>query len=244
MVDHIEAETLSEKAYQAIKDSILHNEMQPDEVLSITALARELGISQTPVREAISRLSADGLVSYEAHKRVRVATLTEENVRQVYEVRMLLEPYAARLAAGSIAGNPRLMKDLQSLKARAEAICRKRLDLVPYDEYLQIDLRLNEMLMMAGGNLLLSEVLMFVGYRSLRIRTFAEAGYKNRPDPRIHTITREHLAIMEAILDEKPHEAENRVRRHLRNAEVRTIQAIEDRLRSQHGDAESVPADI
>jgi len=230
MVEPIEAETLREKAYKAIKDSILKNELLPDQVFSINSLARDLGISQTPVREAVSRLGADGVIDYEPHKRLRVAKITEEDVGQVYQVRRLLEPCAAGLAATSISQDSRLNGYLQAVKKKAEGVCRRTSDAIQHEEYLEIDLKLNEILMEAVGNTLLREVLLFVGDRSLRIRTFAEATMKALPSRIIHLVTEEHLTIIQAILDGNPEEAREKVLQHLTNAEHRTVQAIRNRL--------------
>lgn len=122
MVREIIAETLSEKAYSAVKDSILKNELLPNQILSIDSLARSLAISRTLVREAVARLSADGLIDYEAHKRSRVPRITEADVRQVYEAQRLLEPYVASMVAANISADAWLRKCLTELRSLAEWI--------------------------------------------------------------------------------------------------------------------------
>ena len=103
-VDLIETKTLREQAYRRIKKLILQNGFMPGEYLSINSLATALGISHTPVREALARLQTDGLIHYESHKRLRVSDITEEDISQVYNLRKLLEPYAARLVIKAISG--------------------------------------------------------------------------------------------------------------------------------------------
>jgi len=114
-VQKLENATLRERAYNAIKDSILRNELLPGEVLSIDSLAKALGISQTPVREALTKLSADGLLEYERNKGFRVASITEDDVHETYEVRRLLEPYVARLVVNKVPTDPKLRRKLHEL---------------------------------------------------------------------------------------------------------------------------------
>jgi len=122
MLEQVTTETLQEKVYTAIKDSIMRNDLLPGQPLSIDELARDLGVSPTPVREALTRLSADGLVERVRNKTAVVAEITAEDVRQVYEVRKLLEPYAASLAAKKLSTAPNLEESLHEIKEEAEEI--------------------------------------------------------------------------------------------------------------------------
>jgi DNA-binding GntR family transcriptional regulator len=227
---HIETKTLREQAYEAIKDMILKHDFLPNEGLSISSLAGALGISQTPVREALGRLSADGLIDYEPHKRLRVAAITEEDVRQAYEVRKLLEPYAASLVASSVSTDADLKKNLRTLYEKAKGICETAVDLINFESYLSVDLELNDIFLKVSGHTLFREVLGFVSDRSLRIRTFLEAVYKTSPNNMVHVITKEHLQILEALLKGDPAKAQARVRKHLDNGETRTLKAIKNKL--------------
>jgi DNA-binding GntR family transcriptional regulator len=228
----IEARTLRELAYQAIKDSILRNEMLPGEDVLITSVAASLRISQTPVREAAARLAADGLIEHTPHRTLRVARLNEEDVREVYEVRRLLEPFAAACAAVKTATTPALSERLRDLAKSAERIARAAASALSREEYLKIDLRLHEVLLESLGNRLLRELLTLVGERSIRIRTFAEAAGDTGNRRVIGIVTREHIRIIRALLDGNPESARDLVIDHLTNGEARTISAIRGRLAS------------
>ena len=76
MVTNLEDRTLRDRAYNAIKKSILSNEMLPGQSFSIGSLAGELGISETPVREALVKIKAEGFIEYEPHKKPLVAKIT------------------------------------------------------------------------------------------------------------------------------------------------------------------------
>jgi len=231
MLEQVTTETLQEKAYSAIRDSIIRNDLLPGQPLSIDELARDLGVSPTPVREALARLSADGLVERVRNRTALVAKITAEDVRQVYEVRKLLEPYAASLVAKRVSINPNLEESLRAIKEEAEEIQEMPAATVPlrssqYEAYLEIDLRLQEVILEVLGNTLLRKVLSLVGNHSLRIRSFAEASAGPSRDEVLHNINGEHLVIIEALLSRDSERVQEGVGQHLNNAEDRTIQAI------------------
>lgn len=90
---------LSERAYQAIKESILSLQAKPGEILSTGRLAEQLNISRTPVREALLRLEIDGLVTLLPQKGAVVTGICTEDIIEIYEMRIVLESYATKLAA-------------------------------------------------------------------------------------------------------------------------------------------------
>jgi len=91
--------TKSDFAYSRIRDSILNGEYAPGEVLHQSLLAKTIGISTTPLREALRRLKSEGLVELDAHRDARVTPLTGEEARDLLELRLSLDPLAASLAA-------------------------------------------------------------------------------------------------------------------------------------------------
>lgn len=89
----------AEDAYQDIRGKILSGTIKPGDRLREGELAEKLGLSRTPVREAIRRLESDGLLIHEPHKGVVVAQLDYQAVTELYLVREVLEGTAAALAA-------------------------------------------------------------------------------------------------------------------------------------------------
>lgn len=98
MANHLKAEekkNLKQQAYEAIKSKILNCEYAPNELLNEQILCNELGsVSRTPVRDAIGRLEQEGLVSILPKKGIQVAPLNLVEINLIYEVRLLMEPYA------------------------------------------------------------------------------------------------------------------------------------------------------
>src|SRR3954470_19761227 len=91
--------TKSDLAYTQVRDLILSGELEPGAVLPQAALARTIGMSTTPLREALRRLKQEGLVELDAHRDARVARLDAAEARDLVELRQSLDPLAASLAA-------------------------------------------------------------------------------------------------------------------------------------------------
>ncbi|MBB2891901.1 GntR family transcriptional regulator [Flexivirga oryzae] len=89
----------SEYAYHEVKDRILGGRLPPGSVIGQESLASELGVSTTPLREALKRLASEGLVQLDTHRDARVTTVSAEEARGLYAVRKRLDPFAAGLAA-------------------------------------------------------------------------------------------------------------------------------------------------
>ena len=89
----------SEVAYQRLRDEIIQWHLQPGMPLGEIETAQRMGVSRTPIREALSRLAAEGLVSSGAGRTMIVAPLSPATIRHLYEYREALETQAARLAA-------------------------------------------------------------------------------------------------------------------------------------------------
>ena len=91
-----------ELAYSTIRESILTGKIPPGAIISQVTLARELGTSRTPLREALSRLAGEGLVRSDFNQRMRVSDLDLDDFDQIYAVRLALEPIAIRATVSGL----------------------------------------------------------------------------------------------------------------------------------------------
>lgn len=89
----------SDAAYAEVRDRILSGELAPGSVLAQYQLAESLAMSITPLREALRRLKGEGLVELDVHRDARVAPLHAKEARELFEIRLSLDPLAAGLAA-------------------------------------------------------------------------------------------------------------------------------------------------
>ncbi|PEG41509.1 GntR family transcriptional regulator [Mycolicibacterium agri] len=110
-------ETKSDYAYRQVRDRILSGELQPGAVIQQRELASQIGISTTPLREALRRLKSEGLVELDAHRDARITPLRAEEARDLLELRKSLDPLAAGLAA-----QRRTNTDLQAIRAALAAV--------------------------------------------------------------------------------------------------------------------------
>ena len=88
----------TEDVYERVRGAILDGQLAPGAVMSQVALAEDLGISRTPLREALRMLQSEGLVEGEPNRRVRVAPMTAQDLEQLYVMRVTLEAEALRLS--------------------------------------------------------------------------------------------------------------------------------------------------
>ena len=110
--DRIRVDSVVDRAYERIRGLVLSDELAPGTRLGQVELAERFGISRTPVREALRRLAGEGLVDFHSNRGFRVADLGLDAVLRRLEVRALLEPGIARLAA-----ERRTEQDTQALQA-------------------------------------------------------------------------------------------------------------------------------
>ena len=121
--------TASEKAYEVLKQRLVAGSYAPGAQLKEEHIARELGLSRTPVRAALKRLIVDGLATLDAGRGVRVAQWTDADIMETYHLRSLLEAHAAELAAQR--RNPSVVTELEQLNRQmAATIARGGPDMV------------------------------------------------------------------------------------------------------------------
>ena len=105
---------LADKAYKALKNKITRGHLQPGQRLVERDLSRELSVSRIPLRESLVRLECEGLVRSVPNSATYVEDFSATDVLEMYSMRLLLEPFAARLAA---------KQDRVALAKRLRAIC-------------------------------------------------------------------------------------------------------------------------
>ena len=103
--------SLKLQAYQYLKTRILNCEYRPNEFLNEQKLCAEMGnISRTPMRDALGRLEQEGLITILPKKGLMVSGITEEDVHSMFEMRLLVEPYALRVRRASRRGSDRCIR--------------------------------------------------------------------------------------------------------------------------------------
>ncbi|ANJ25533.1 GntR family transcriptional regulator [Agromyces aureus] len=181
----------SERTYETLREEILDGTLAAGTVLAEVEQAERLGVSRTPVREALARLGSDGLVAAQSARALVVAELSGGSIADLYELREALEEQAARLAARR--GEPERFTALaERFRAAGELVDAGETGLAEYYAVIaDFDRAIDE----AAGNSHLSAALRSVRLHSTRIRRIA------RHDPeRLRAAAGEHLLIVEAII--------------------------------------------
>lgn len=200
---------LAEEVYDHLKKEIMSTRLAPGTALIEVTLAQSLGISRTPVREALRRLKMDGLVDIDRGRGARVSQVSFRNALEVYEIRMLVEPYAAAKAAQNFSPEEQVrFQELRDMLA-SPALTSDSL------ERWNIDRDLHDAIFQVAGNELLRSLVW-----DLRIRT--ERAFTYYGAMRDLQATRsEHLQVIGAILSRDGAHAEESMRMHISNSLAR-----------------------
>lgn len=199
------APTLAESVVLRLRQEIVDGRLMPGTRLAEAAVAKRLGVSRVPVREALAVLEREGLVEFGPTGRAMVKALRPADFEELYTLRLALEPLAARLAALSLAG------DAGALRANVEATEKARS--VP--EVTRLDLDFHEIILAASGNGRLLKL-----WRSLRGELELWLGRMHRQH-QFHTrdTQREtvgaHLLILERFRTGTPEACEKLMREHI-----------------------------
>lgn len=156
------ASSLRDQAYDEIKHRIITCQLRPGEVLSEAIISEAVGIGRTPVHQALDRLITDGLIEVMPRKGVMVRPLSLDEVLDIIEVRLINEPYCARLAAEHAA--PQHIKSLEDNLKRFEIAVKRR----EIEGLMQLDRDFHNIISRASQNVVLSEMLRNLHDRSLR----------------------------------------------------------------------------
>jgi DNA-binding GntR family transcriptional regulator len=214
--------TLGDEVYAALQTLIMKHTLAPGDRLNIDALARQLAVSPTPVRESLARLESDGLVRKRPLAGYTVSPLlTREEFTDMFDMRMLLEPATARWAAD------RADSDLRA-RISAEAAAA----VLPVDgdhaQFTAMDARFHDLIAAAAGNQLLRDS---VG----RLHAHLHLHRLYLPYAQAGTTQAEHRRLADAIVAGDAAEAEEAMRAHLTSARERHLQAFDQRVAATGG---------
>lgn len=190
-MDNFQLVTKNDLAYHRLKELIVTCELAPGEVIQQSAVAERIGVSTTPLREAMRRLSGEGLIVLAAHKNTRVAEVSADEARHLLEVRRALEPLAAQLAAQRRTDEDiaLIRKNLQRLEPVYRSI-----------EALEAHREFHRSIYAASKNPVLFDELERLWARSDRYRVIA-LDKKDISSERTEQIVLEHQQVVDAIVD-------------------------------------------
>lgn len=213
LADEVSPITMRDVVYQKLRAAIVTGKLAPDERLIELRLAAFLGVSRTPLREAIRLLEQERLLVRQPQGGVRVAPVALEEVLQLNDVRAALEALVVRRAAERVRDSALTEQDRAAL-ARARELVRSMRDAAGGNDVvrlLALGSDFHAELYVVGGNTICREMLMQVLAGMERYRALVP------PDRNLAAI-RQHHEILEAIEQGRPDEAEERMRTHVDEA--------------------------
>ena len=206
--------------YDAILGAILHGDLKAGEKLSETGLAERLGVSRTPVREALRALDAEGFVRLSPNSRFEITSFSRQDAMEVLQIRRLLEGEASRLAAQR--GTPEACCRLQETRDAAWACVEGPAEEVDF-RFMQADIAFHRTIFEIAGNNRMLRVSSALGDRLARL-------YVSRSsDMQMYEIClQQHRNIMEAIQAHDDIRAEAYARRHIEYIMDTMLEPMED----------------
>ncbi len=196
----------ADNAYTQIRQAILSLKFRPGEKLSEARLANELGVGRSPVRSALARLAGEGWIRILPQSGTFVSELSPKDVSEVAELRLLLEPHAARLGAQRMDE-----KELRDLRAQFDGF-RARGLAGRFEEFHELDDRLHYAIHQAAGNQRIADILRHLHDQIhwMRVSTATLPG-------RVEESFREMEQVLTALERRDAEAAEKTMRQHIRN---------------------------
>ncbi|NLL71921.1 MAG: GntR family transcriptional regulator [Clostridiales bacterium] len=198
--------SLRGRVYNSIRDKILSGDYHENEELRENALATELGVSRTPVREALRQLELEGLVNIIPNKGASVTGITKKDIHDIYIIRSYLEGLCAKWACENITHSQ--IEALEENLYLADFHARRS----HFDQIVELDNKFHDLIYKASASKILNHVLSDFHQYVERVRKIT----LSRPY-RANQSSKEHAAIVEAIKKRDGELAESLAHEHMMN---------------------------
>lgn len=190
--------------YESLKESILNGSLKPGEKLMESRIAEDLGVSRTPVREAIRKLEKEKYVKMIPRKGAYVEDLTMEDILEVLEIRIVLEGLASKLAARNISDEmkDRIRKNMKNFDNASSELDRK--------ELISLDEKFHHIIYQSSGNKKLNEIVRELQdqFQRFRLSYFNELSSYMK-------LANSHNKLYQAIIDGDEKAAEEYAKEHI-----------------------------
>ena len=208
---------LRDIVFKTLRDAIITGEFQPGERLMEMKLANEMGVSRTPVREAIKKLEAEGLVIMNPRRGAQVAPINEKDLKDILEIRKALESLSCRIACGKVTQDD--VKHLRSInRAVAKAV---RENDIP--EIVERDVEFHDAINMITDN---ARLMKFLGQLKEHLYRYRLEFIKNMEN--CNTIIEDHERIIEAIAQKNADVACREIEDHIELQERFILNTLEE----------------
>jgi DNA-binding GntR family transcriptional regulator len=204
-------DSLGERAYRVLREQIATGGLAPGERVTERGLAVRLGVSATPIREALRRLQQERLVQRVAPGQLRIAAHSEQALRELMYTAAVVRAAAARIAT------PKIGDDTLDAMAQLVEELEREPETGEPEHQLSLARRFDELLLDAAGNDVIAALIDTASVFGWSLRIRAVRAMHDNPDVGLNRI-REHREILTALRDRDPDRVETVMRRHLTTA--------------------------
>lgn len=210
--------TLSEKIYKELYEDITQQRIAPGQSLTLDTLKKKYHVSHTPIREALSRLTSDGLVTYHSNKGMKVVEFSETEIRELFQFTAELEAMAVKFCRGSFTAAPLLAELEHIIREEAEA-----LETDDEERWKRVAGNIHDLFYNYSENRFLRESAARMGARMDVMSNI----YSNKETyPAIH---KRHAGICQAIKENDFDKAAELVKAHMQFSMVDTLNGLKDK---------------
>jgi DNA-binding GntR family transcriptional regulator len=202
--------SLNKVVYESLKESILTGKLMVGEVYSELELARKFGISRTPVREALLRLSAENLIVFHPRKGFSVNFFNKKDIENLYELREAIEEVTILKIANNLSNKQ--IQTIQQLISEQKKCIKNNFN---EDLFLEIDRRFHLLIIEATGNRFFVQT-----YNSIRDYMVISAKNGLRRKGRALEVVQEHKAILKALIQRNERMINKALKKHLLNSKL------------------------
>lgn len=214
-----ELKPLRDRIASSIRDSIIEGKIKPGERLMEPDVARTLGISRTPLREAFLQLESEGFLMVNPRKGALVTETSSKDAKETYEIKGALEALAARLAADNITDDQ--IGEIIDINKKMESIAQS--EKKDYKSFLEMNSIFHQKIYECSGNSKLSRMINTLRNQTLRYN-YIYLSLLSHLDESVA----EHFEIVNALKNRRPEEAEAVVKKHNDSARKMLINYIKN----------------
>jgi DNA-binding GntR family transcriptional regulator len=231
---NLELRSLQQQIHDRLLGRILRRELEPGERISPPVIAAAMGVSVTPVRDAVNQMAAEGLVTVTPRRGTVVSPVSVLDIEELYEIRLMIEPQAAEIAAGraSPAEIAHMQELAEQLEADRPAAAGEVENLETYLQEIATDAELHAAVVRAAHNVRLNTLYDGLRTHVLIARAVFPRLYRGQPHRR-----GEHQRVVDAIVAHDGGAARDAMAGHLRQALADTLRHVEE----TSGEAQAAP---
>jgi DNA-binding GntR family transcriptional regulator len=210
--------SLNEIVYENLKTGILTGKLRAGEIYSELELAREFGVSRTPVREALLKLAAENFIVFHSRKGMSINYFTRKDIEDLFELRQAVEESIINKLVENLTKSQ--IQTAKDIIAQQEECVKSH-----YDEnlFLEIDRKFHLFLIETSGNRIMAQT-----YNNIRDYVTLTARKALLKKGRVHGVIREHKAIVEALSKKNVEAMKEAIRKHLTTSKLTALEGRMD----------------